>query len=526
MICVHGHSKSVHQCYVKLTTNRMKKGVAFFLLIPFISFSQEVDRVDMLSKSFPDTQGNYVSFADANEKQYFTISGHLGNYDGKPEFFRMWDYGLLTDEMTTVDISNSGDFDVTIPIYYSHEITLLIDNKIYVLVAHPDNKIHMEFDQNKTVKFFGDGALDAKVNNQYYENIWSKYRSDPPIERNDILSIDPPEYRKVVDQRYHDWRKDLSEFFARLDIRDGSISSFIRRNRLMDVNFDYLNQINAFDSYRKYKNKEKVKLEPIPKSFYQNLVNEEIQLEKVDYTYQDLEVLLDEGIYSDYLDKIRIKISKTGIAKKILRRAKLDIPTWQYDWLFGHFYGYRGEVKFSDELITDFVKGSETKWLKNEILKIHEGKEITDAIYLAKGIDTTDVSQMDFDDLLNIIVTKHAGKTIYLDIWGTWCTNCIYQFSFSDDLHRSVNKDKVAFVYFAVRSDENLWLKRIEKSNLTGDHYFLSDDQYNRMSKRWKTPGLPQYVIIGPDGRVLNQNAPRPSVDNELNQELVILLSD
>lgn len=496
------------------------------ILLPVMAFAQDSERHKILKKSFPDSPGNFVSFFDASSKEYFTISGHFEDYEGKPEFFRMWDYGLLTDEMTTRNINSSGDFTVTFPIYYSHEITLSIGRMSYVLIAHPNNKIHLEFDKDGNLEFFGDGAMDARILHSYSKQVKTKYRQTPPWDRDDLITIDPMAYREIVEDRRKFWISEHNAYFDSLESEKKDYSSFIKRNRLLDIEVDYLGQINSFEPSRKYKNSGKAGLKKVPGDFYEDLSVQDIKLEESDYTYEDLEVLLEKAIYAGYLDQIKIKVSKTAIAKKILEKARSEVTSLEYEWLFGHFYGYRGEVRFNDEMISEFLEVSNSDWLKREINAIQGGKVEEGEIRLVQGTDTTDASHMNFDELMSLVTSKHIGKTIYLDIWGTWCTNCIYQFDFSKLLQQKVDLDKVAFVYFAVRSDKNLWLKRIEKSNLIGDHYFLSDDQYNKMAKRWKSLGLPQYVIINRNGEVIDIDAPSPSNEfNKLDEDLVILLS-
>jgi hypothetical protein len=56
----------------------------------------------------------------------------------------------------------------------------------------------------------------------------------------------------------------------------------------------------------------------------------------------------------------------------------------------------------------------------------------------------------------------------------------------------------------------------IEKKNLRGDHYFMLNEMFNNLwdetvNDTTVLKAFPHYLIVGRDGRIVSNNAPRPS---------------
>jgi thiol-disulfide isomerase/thioredoxin len=112
------------------------------------------------------------------------------------------------------------------------------------------------------------------------------------------------------------------------------------------------------------------------------------------------------------------------------------------------------------------------------------------------------------------------GKVVYVDYWHTGCSPCLEQFGHLPKLKETFKTEKgLAFLYLgkdrSVPGEKFRWKKMIEKKNLTGNHYFMSNDLFETL---WRESvndtsirkGFPHYLIVDRNGRVINNNAPRP----------------
>ncbi|MDL2291824.1 TlpA family protein disulfide reductase [Bacteroides sp. OttesenSCG-928-F21] len=123
-------------------------------------------------------------------------------------------------------------------------------------------------------------------------------------------------------------------------------------------------------------------------------------------------------------------------------------------------------------------------------------------------------------NFIETISAKYRGKVIYIDVWGTWCGACKVLFP-AAKLRKEEMRDKdVVFVYLCVTSKMEQWLKDIEMLQLEGEHYFLDEDASKLFTVNYQIASYPRYMIIGKDGKLKTNNAPRPSWKAEFEKEI------
>ena len=127
------------------------------------------------------------------------------------------------------------------------------------------------------------------------------------------------------------------------------------------------------------------------------------------------------------------------------------------------------------------------------------------------------------------------GKMVYVDVWRTTCRPCLEEFEAGPALKKHFQSygNKIAFLYIgtdiSVPGEEFRWKRMVEKKNLTGYHYFITREFFNKM---WTEvvkdtsipPRFPQYFIVNAKGEVIDFDAPRPT-DPELYEALKITLA-
>lgn len=124
-----------------------------------------------------------------------------------------------------------------------------------------------------------------------------------------------------------------------------------------------------------------------------------------------------------------------------------------------------------------------------------------------------------FSDILQHPDLK--GKVVYVDYWHTGCSPCLEEFEHMPNLKEKFQTSgDLVFLYLgkdrSVPGEKFRWRKMIEKKNLLGHHYFMTNDKFHRLwdetvhdTTIWKA--FPHYLIVARDGKIINNNAPRPS---------------
>lgn len=140
---------------------------------------------------------------------------------------------------------------------------------------------------------------------------------------------------------------------------------------------------------------------------------------------------------------------------------------------------------------------------------------------LAPGIYILDKKQAieSFDELTD----RMEGKPFYLDRWASWCSPCIEEFGHVEALHAFLNDHQIEMVYLNSDGDidQRTWFDFIKEHKLKGYHVRLDSTLKADMSQRLIfIPIIPQYMIVGKNGEIIDKDALRPSAGEELYNQL------
>ena len=164
------------------------------------------------------------------------------------------------------------------------------------------------------------------------------------------------------------------------------------------------------------------------------------------------------------------------------------------------------------EIVVDEKASSDKEQKMN---KVSEGSKISGAKYFDRS-----GNEFSFDD--------YKGKTVILDMWATWCTPCIDAMPDFDKLTRDfAANDKIAFVKVSVDEDRKGWEDYVKQKQHAENSYWVGRDESNPLfwlcykniayeGKEMVLESLPRYVIIGPDGTVIDKEAPSPQTKDLL----------
>ena len=106
-------------------------------------------------------------------------------------------------------------------------------------------------------------------------------------------------------------------------------------------------------------------------------------------------------------------------------------------------------------------------------------------------------------DLNGKIVTmdQHRGKIVFINIWATWCAPCREEMPSMEALYNKLKGDK--FEMLAISIDED-GIKSVgpfvEEFGLT---FPVLLDPAGKMSKKFKTTGVPETFIVNKDGIII-----------------------
>lgn len=104
------------------------------------------------------------------------------------------------------------------------------------------------------------------------------------------------------------------------------------------------------------------------------------------------------------------------------------------------------------------------------------------------------------------------GKTLLVDIWGTWCGPCIAEMPYLEKLQAKYgNRKDVMIMSIACDKNVGTW-KAFLGNHHTTWHQFIADKAGNKtLDDKYFCIGIPRFIVIDKNGNLINADATRPS---------------
>ena len=123
-------------------------------------------------------------------------------------------------------------------------------------------------------------------------------------------------------------------------------------------------------------------------------------------------------------------------------------------------------------------------------------------------------------DTISLLDLK--GKYVYIDIWATWCAPCLAEIPDLKRLEKKYRYKPIQFLSVSIDKSKSAWEYKVENDNLKGIQLHAEDAWNSSVVKDYKIGGIPRFILIDPDGNIVDANASRPSgnIENQLNKLL------
>lgn len=197
----------------------------------------------------------------------------------------------------------------------------------------------------------------------------------------------------------------------------------------------------------------------------------------------------------------------------------------------------------SNQVFFEVVRNIENKKIRNSILYNRAQFEITYAKnpenYFEQfmEISTNDFHRKSvaesYDKLKKIVVGQpspefvnyenYAGGTtsmkdlngsyLYIDVWATWCKPCVAEIPALKDLEKEYEGKNIEFVSISIdrEKDYESWKQMVTDEELGGVQLIADKAWESDFVQDYQIKGIPRFILIDPEGKIIDAKAPRPS---------------
>jgi len=134
---------------------------------------------------------------------------------------------------------------------------------------------------------------------------------------------------------------------------------------------------------------------------------------------------------------------------------------------------------------------------------------ITSALSCQTRVETQFSTEALHDELTTIngtsvefksILEEHKGKTVFIDVWASWCKDCLQGLPSVKALQAA--HPEVDFVYLSLDKSLGAWKKGIDRLQIKGDHYYIQSGWKGALGTFLDLDWIPRYMIIDKQGSI------------------------
>jgi len=105
------------------------------------------------------------------------------------------------------------------------------------------------------------------------------------------------------------------------------------------------------------------------------------------------------------------------------------------------------------------------------------------------------------------VFKKYEGKIVLLDIWASWCPDCVKGLPKVKEVQKQF--PELVYLFFSLDKigKEDAWKNGIEKYSIEGEHYWFNSDWKNSFTEYIGLNWIPRYMLIDQTGKIAHYYA-------------------
>ena len=134
------------------------------------------------------------------------------------------------------------------------------------------------------------------------------------------------------------------------------------------------------------------------------------------------------------------------------------------------------------------------------VLSVFSCNVETPTQFSEEALNDTFISLDDEVLTFETILEKYKGKQIVIDVWASWCKDCVRGFSKLKQLQEE--KDDVVYLFLSLDRSIDKWKRGIDKYNIEGEHYYMQSGWKGPFGKFLDLDWVPRYLVVDAQGNI------------------------
>jgi len=98
------------------------------------------------------------------------------------------------------------------------------------------------------------------------------------------------------------------------------------------------------------------------------------------------------------------------------------------------------------------------------------------------------------------ILDTYKGKKVLIDVWASWCKDCIVTLPDLKELQKEF--PDVVYLFLSLDKSTHRWKKGIKRFNIVGEHYYMKSGWDGDFGEFLNLNWIPRYMVVNENGFV------------------------
>ena len=216
--------------------------------------------------------------------------------------------------------------------------------------------------------------------------------------------------------------------------------------------------------------------------------------------------IIDSLFLDTRADLLKIQMNDNKDVEAQTQTLKKLIPVIKTPWLNRHITSLYTSVSYKAKQIDSIIRQSTQQEKSDSFFT----KPILQTYF---GATLYKVSNTGATAFLRQLKEFYTGKSVFIDLWATWCAPCISEMPYSKKLEEESRNLPLVFVYLCTNntSSEEIWKRKIVELKQPGVHFFIDDKLASEIMNLFSQSGYPSYILLNKNGTSKSGFNLRPS---------------